>query len=378
MFRLIIPVTRICSQRTFTTTTRVFQNQTVMASAVRAAQTTLSQNLGGIAHKLAPADAQFTLDEVPDQSGKVAVITGGSEGIGYGATSTLLSKNMSKVFILSVSEDVIKGCKQQIQDDLSEEMSNRIVWLQCDLSDWTRVAEVAKEIRSQTDRLDILINNAARGIMTYQLDSHGVDRHFSVNHVGHVVLTSHLLPLLKKTSEEQGNKVRISMQASNAHESTPKDTKFASIEELNTDLGPLAQYGRAKLTAILYARYLARHLTSGSHPNILINATHPGVVETKMSREDIHEPYPKAGYLMSMGLAPFKKDQFEGCVPTMFAATKTEGSGEYVCPPADVEAGSELSQSRELGEQMMKLTREIIKEKAGAESVEKGCPLADY
>lgn len=52
-----------------------------MSSIVKAAQATLSQNLGGIAQKLGPADAAFSLEDVPDQTGKVAVITGGSEGM---------------------------------------------------------------------------------------------------------------------------------------------------------------------------------------------------------------------------------------------------------------------------------------------------------
>jgi len=63
-----------------------------MASIIKGVQSTISQNLGGPGHNAAPADAQFTLDEVPDLSGKVAVVTGGSEGIGYGVVHTLLSK----------------------------------------------------------------------------------------------------------------------------------------------------------------------------------------------------------------------------------------------------------------------------------------------
>jgi NAD(P)-dependent dehydrogenase (short-subunit alcohol dehydrogenase family) len=347
-----------------------------MPSTLEKAQTTLSQNLGGVAQKIAPKGAKFSLDDVPDQSGKVAVITGGSEGIGYGCTWTLLSKDISKIFILSVSEEVAKNCKQSIQEDMDEDMVNRTIWIPCELSNWTQVTEAASKIREQTDRLDILINNGARGIMTYQLTDYGVDRHMAVNHIGHVILTSHLLPLLKKTAE-QGHTVRISNQASNAHEQTPGDTKFASLDEMNRDLGPMGQYGRSKLAGILYSRYLARHLTS-SYPKILVNATHPGVVETKMSKQDIHEPYPKLGYLMSEGMAPFKKDQFEGCVSTMYATTTTEKSGEYICPPADPESGSDLAQDEELGEQLMKLTREIVREKAGEESVDKGCPLKDY
>jgi hypothetical protein len=61
---------------------------------------------------------------------------------------------------------------------------------------------------------------------------------------------------------------------------------------------------------------LARHLTK-EHPNILANAVHPGVVATKQSEQDIHEPYPLAGYLMSVGMAPFKKTQFEGACSAM-------------------------------------------------------------
>ena len=61
-----------------------------------------------------------------------------------------------------------------------------------------------------------------------------------------------------------------------------------------------------------------------------------------------------------------------------YATTVTEKSGEYICPPADPESGSELAQNEELGEQLMKLTREIVQEKTKADSVDKGCPMKDY
>jgi len=172
--------------------------------------------------------------------------------------------------------------------DLGQEQADRTKWIHCDLSDWQQVAKVSKEIADSTDRIDILVNNAGRGIMTYQLTDYGVDRHMAVNHMGHVILTSHLLPLLKKTASGD-NKVRIVNLASNAHQSTPEDCKFASLDELNTDLGPMPQYARSKLAAILYSKYLARHLTS-QYPNILANAVHPGVVDTKQTQQDIHEP----------------------------------------------------------------------------------------
>jgi NAD(P)-dependent dehydrogenase (short-subunit alcohol dehydrogenase family) len=236
-------------------------------------------------------------------------------GIGYGATHTLLTKNISKLFILSQDEKLIKEAQQAIASELGEEKASRTVLIHCDLGDWKAIPAAAKQITDATERLDILIQNAGRGIMTYQLSDLGVDRHMAVNHFGHAILTSHLLPLIKKTAQGE-NVVRITNQSSNLHESSPKDTKFASLDELNTDLGPNGQYARSKLAAILFSRYLDRHL-SKENPRILVNATHPGIVDTDMSRNDIHEPYPLLGYGMSVLAAPFKKDQFDGALSTL-------------------------------------------------------------
>ena len=81
---------------------------------------------------------------------------------------------------------------------------------------------------------------------------------------------------------------------------------------------------------------------------------------------------------MSVGLAPFKKDQWQGCVSAVFAATKTERSGEYICPPAIPEPGSALFQDEQLAESLMALTKKVVKEKMHAESVGKGCPMEFY
>lgn len=347
------------------------------SSVMETIKQTIAQNLGSDkSHQLVPEDQQFALEQTPSLDGKVAVITGGSEGIGYGCSHTLLSKGISKLFILSMSKEVVDGATNAIKEEMGEDTAKKVTWLQCDLADWHGVKATADKIASSTDRIDILINNAARGIMTYQVTSYGVDRHMAVNHMGHVTLTSHLLPIIKKTAS-QGNTVRIVNLSSNLHESAPSDTKFESLDELNQDLGPNAQYGRAKLANLLYARYLNQHLTS-AHSNILANATHPGIVDTKMSTQDIHEPFPLGGYGMSAGLRPFQKNQFQGAVSTVFAATTTTKSGQYICPPAVHEKGSALSQNMELAEQLMKLTREVVKERTYSDSAAKGCPFNDY
>lgn len=288
----------------------------------------------------------------------------------------MLESNISHVFIVSSHQASYDEARKEIAKDLGESATKKITYIECDIADWRSVSNVAKEIADQTDRIDIMINDAARGIMTYQLTDYGVDRHMAANHFGHVILTSHLLPTIKKTAE-QGNTVRLVGLGSNAHQATPSDCKFASLEELNQDLGPNGQYGRSKLAVMLYHKYLAKKLAP-THPNILSNSVHPGFVETKMSRDDIHEPYPIAGYAMSAGLKPFKKDQWMGAVSAMYCASKTERSGEYICPPAIPESGNELMQDEELEERLMQLTIDVVKEKMYAESVEQGCPLKLY
>ena len=139
---------------------------------------TIAQNLGSDqSHQLVPEDQQFALEQTPSLDGKVAVITGGSEGIGYGCSHTLLTKGISKLFILSVSKEVVDGATNAIKEEMGEDTAKKVTWLQCDLSDWDGVKATADKIAGSTDRIDILINNAARGIMTYQVTSYGVDRH---------------------------------------------------------------------------------------------------------------------------------------------------------------------------------------------------------
>ncbi|KAJ0302967.1 hypothetical protein Brms1b_011854 [Colletotrichum noveboracense] len=336
---------------------------------------TIAENFGG-STAASLGSHQFSLDDCPDLTSKIAVVTGGSEGIGYGVTHTLLKHNIAKLYILSVSKEVVEGAQDAIAKDLGTEKANRTKWFQCDMSDWKRVKEVAEAIKNDADRLDILVNNAGRGIMSFELTDYGVDRHMALNHMGHVVLTSHLLPLIKETAEK-GNVVRIVNQASNAHQAAPSDVKFESLEELNKDLGPNGQYGRSKLANILYARYFARKVTQNGHPNVLMNATHPGFVSTKMSKEDIFEPYPLGGYAMAVGMEPFKKSQWEGAVSAAFAATAIKESGQYICPPAIPEAGNKLAQDEKLADQLMELTRKIITEKTRSQSVDKGCPMDD-
>jgi NAD(P)-dependent dehydrogenase (short-subunit alcohol dehydrogenase family) len=138
---------------------------------------TVAENFGGPSQKLAPQNHQFSLDEVPPLNGKVAVVTGGSEGVGFGCTHTLLAHGIDKLFIVSVSSGVVDDAVASIREEMGDEVAKKITWLECDLSDFKMAKETADKITRETDRLDILINNAGRGVMSYEVTDYGVDRH---------------------------------------------------------------------------------------------------------------------------------------------------------------------------------------------------------
>lgn len=81
---------------------------------------------------------------------------------------------------------------------------------------------------------------------------------------------------------------------------------------------------------------------------------------------------------MSAGLKPFMKTQWEGCVSTVWAATCSEKSGEYICPPVTPEPGSAMANDEQMQDDLMKLTRDIVTDTTKSESVDKGCPMEDY
>jgi len=100
---------------------------TGQAETMQTIKNTLAENVGGVAQKLAPEDSKFDIEtDVPDQSSKVAVVTGGSEGIGYATAFTLLKNNLAKLFILSVSQETFDGCLKDISEKLGSDKAQRV------------------------------------------------------------------------------------------------------------------------------------------------------------------------------------------------------------------------------------------------------------
>ena len=187
-----------------------------------------------------------------------------------------------------------------------------------------------------------------------------------VNHIAHFHLFMTLLPLLQKTPNS-----RLVLQSSDLHRAAPSSIKFASLDELNKDIGPAYLYNRTKLAEILIVRALARRLKSGGAQGPWVNATHPGGVKTDQPKQAV-DAYGTLGKVGATLLTPFMKDPIDdGCRPALFAATAdaiaTEGiQGQYIVPDRKVTDPSSQAQDEQLGEQLWKLTVQILEEKLGS------------
>ncbi|HEV8459986.1 MAG TPA: SDR family NAD(P)-dependent oxidoreductase, partial [Gaiellaceae bacterium] len=127
----------------------------------------------------------WTTADVPDQSGRTAVVTGGSGGLGLETARALAARGAT----------VIVACRDVAKVPTRE--SFQVVRL--DLASLASVREAAETIRATAPRLDLLINNA--GVMTipFDLTADGFERTFATNHLGHFALTGLLLDRLLAT-----------------------------------------------------------------------------------------------------------------------------------------------------------------------------------
>jgi len=313
--------------------------------------------------------------DIPDLSGKVYVVTGGSAGIGFGIVAHLLQHNPAKILLLSN--------KKQHAEEAMEELkefgdTSKVHWIHCDLSDLKQTDGVAKELTSEK-RIDALICNAGLGVGKYWETVDGIDSHFQVNHLSQMHLTLSLLPNLQATPSS-----RLVVQSSDLHRAANPDTNFVSLEEINTDVGPTFLYNRTKLAQILFIRALVRRMeagklgfkgvggrsTEGRDGVLYANATHPGGVSTDQPQQAI-EAYGTLGQIGVMAVRPFMKDPVkEGCCPALFAATSedviTEGLyGQYIVPDKKVTEPSARAKDDELGERLWNLSIKILQEKLG-------------
>ncbi|MCJ1476814.1 hypothetical protein MMC13_005483 [Lambiella insularis] len=326
--------------------------------------------------------------DIPDLNGKVYIVTGGAAGIGFGITAHLLQHNAAHVYLLGKRES---HAEEAMKEFAKYGDAGKVEFRKCELEDLKQVDEIAKELTKlpkidgvgfnplqqniwdvELTQLPQLVCNAGLGVGKYYETGDGIDSHMQVNHISQFHLTMILLPILQKTPNS-----RLVLQSSDLHRAAPPSTKFASLNEINTDIGPMLLYNRSKLAQVLFIRALARRLENGEQgfdnskaTGPFMNATHPGGVETDQQKQAV-EAYGTLGKLGVAAIKPMMKDPVdEGCRPALFAAASddivTEKiQGQYIVPDRKVTEPSNQAKDVELGEQLWRVTEQILEQKLG-------------
>lgn len=254
--------------------------------------------------------AGWNLSDIPDQSGRTAVVTGANSGLGY-VTARELARRGARVVLACRSE--VRGT--EAGDRLVTEVPGADVdFVRLDLGDLESVREFASAYQRAHDRLDLLVNNA--GVMALPLGrtADGFETQFGVNHLGHFALTGLLMPELLATPG-----ARVVTVSSVVHALANID-----IDDLNSERGPYRKwiaYGRSKTANLLFTHELARRLAAiGS--DVVAAAAHPGYASTNLQAAGPKlEGRKGAERFMEVGNRVFAQSAEAGALPSLYAAT---------------------------------------------------------
>jgi len=258
------------------------------------------------------------LVDVPDQTGKVVIITG-YKGLAY-YTARALAKANAEVILLARSLDKAN----ETVTKLKEETNNQNISVQyMDLCKFDTIRAFAKSYIESKKPIHILMNNAGvMAIKERQVTDDGNEVQFQSNYLGHFLLTHLLLPVLKESAP-----ARIVCLSSTAH-MMPQASIFKNDLNLEKGYTPWRGYCQSKLACLLFAYEMSKRLVG---TNITINAVHPGVVDTGLW---IHyAPYfPFGEKLYNLFRKFFMITPEEGAQTQIYVATSKEcetATGHY-------------------------------------------------
>jgi len=257
----------------------------------------------------------FTDKDVPDQSGRVFLVTGANSGLGYAAAKVLAGRG-ARVLMGCRSKDKAEAAMADIRA-VYPDADLRFISL--DLGNLESVRAAANLVEKEP-RLDVLINNA--GIMMPPLEQtdDGFESQFGVNHLGTFALTGLLLDKLSK-----GRDPRIVITSSMAHRSGRIDFDDINAEKSYSRWG---RYAMSKLANLLHMYELDRRLRAAGSPVVAV-ACHPGVADTELARN-----FPSFMVSLFRPVSSlFMNSAAQGAWPTLAAATAGEvESGQYFGP----------------------------------------------
>ncbi|WP_251454927.1 SDR family oxidoreductase [Microbacterium sp. Marseille-Q6648] len=277
--------------------------------------------------------ASFT---VPDLTGKLAVVTGASDGIGS-VIATRLAEAGAEVIMPVRSQAKGDQAAQRIRDAVpGAAVSTRSL----DLSSLGSVSALVEQLSGEERPIHILINNA--GVMRpphRQETKDGFELQLGTNHLGHFALTLGLLPLLR------AGRARVTHQTSVAARSGEVDFDDINGEK---DYDVMAAYSASKIAIALFARELDRRSRAEGW-GITSNISHPGISPTNllaaqpgMGRATVSPARRVIGFLSRIGIAGTPQT---AALPALMAATAPDSAGDEFYGPKRMAAGPPAKQA---------------------------------
>jgi NAD(P)-dependent dehydrogenase (short-subunit alcohol dehydrogenase family) len=259
--------------------------------------------------------SKWTTADIPDQTGRVAVITGANTGLGY---ETALALAAHGAHVVLAVRDLDKG-KDAISRIVSQSPQADLALQELDLTSLESVRAGSRQLRADHDRIDLLINNAGVMYPPKSTTKDGFELQFGTNHLGHFAFTGLLLDRLLPVA---GSRV---VTISSIGHRIRADIHF---EDLQWEHGynRVSAYGQAKLANLLFTYELQRRLAA--HGTTIAVAAHPGGSNTELMR---HLP----GWAASLYpvLEPIFQDAAMGALPQLRAATDPAvQGGQYYGP----------------------------------------------
>jgi len=290
-----------------------------------------------------PSKSKFGVGDIPDLTGKVAIVTGGNNGIGYETVKALLEHN-AKVYMASRSEEKATAAIKK----LAEETGKECHFLKLDLADLSAVKQAASQFKTLESELHILINNA--GVLwtpINELTVDGYDLQFGVNVIGHYVFTIELLPVLRAGAASSGDKARVVNVSSWMH--ILSGISYDAIKDTSSR--------KWKTKYLLYCQSKTGNIVLASALNekygkdgIVFTSTNPGHIKTDLQRHT----HPALRFILSYSVPWFGPNL--GCLTQLWAAVAPETAdmgGKYLVPWARVGEPLSLTSDPKVGNDLI-------------------------
>jgi len=260
---------------------------------------------------------KWTAADIPDQSGRVAVVTGANTGLGYWTVEMLADKGAHVVLAV---RNLDKG-KDAVDRITAKSPKADVALQQLDLTSLDEIRKTAEELKAAHERIDLLINNAGVMYTDKATTKDGFELQFGTNHLGHFAFTGLLLDRLLPV---QGS--RVVTVSSIGHRIIAK-IHFDDLQ-WERSYNRVAAYGQSKLANLMFTYELQRRLAAKGAPTVAL-AAHPGGSDTELTRNIPRLLKPVVDVVWPM----FSQSAEMGALPTVRAATDPSAQGgQYYGP----------------------------------------------